>query len=242
MSGFSPRRPGRPEPASEIAARWVLGQEEGALAEREARRFADWLAEDPAHVAAYEDALWALDATARHAGAPELMALREAALAARGGRRRRPAWGAAIALVAASVLAFWLGGPSLLGLSPDFAPGVGVARRAARPAVDPSHAEYRTAIGERSAIALADGSIVTLDTDSDLEVAYSAGERGVHLLRGQALFEVAKGQRAPFQVYAKGQRITAVGTVFDVRLDGDAVKVSMVEGVVRVRATDSPAP
>ncbi|MGI9169538.1 MAG: FecR family protein, partial [Caulobacteraceae bacterium] len=40
----------------------------------------------------------------------------------------------------------------------------------------------------------------------------------------------------------KGQRITAVGTVFDVRLDGDAVKVSMVEGVVRVRAKDSPAP
>ncbi len=42
------------------------------------------------------------------------------------------------------------------------------------------------------AITLPDGSIATLDTDSALKIGYTTAERGVRLLRGQALFEVAK--------------------------------------------------
>ena len=80
---------------------------------------------------------------------------------------------------------------------------------------------------------------------SVLKVAYSDNERGVRLLRGQALFDVAKNKRVPFQVYAGDRRITAVGTVFDVRLVGERVKVALVEGVVtvvRVAPAASPAP
>lgn len=95
---------------------------------------------------------------------------------------------------------------------------------------------YRTGIGERSGVVLPDGSIATLDTDSQLRVAYSVAERGVYLLKGQALFEVAKGQPKPFQVYAGGKRITALGTTFNVRIEDGEVQVSMVEGVVRVRS------
>jgi len=58
----------------------------------------------------------------------------------------------------------------------------------------------------------------------------------VYLLKGQALFDVAHGKPIPFQVYANGQRITAVGTVFNVRIEGDQVRVSMVEGTVKVRS------
>lgn len=234
MTGFPLRRPGQPEPASEAAAFWVLRQEEGPLSGSEEQQFADWLGEDPAHATAYEDALWALDAATRHAGAAKIMAMRGAALAARGDRRHLWRWTGG-SLLAASVAAFlaWTAFPVVED-------DVGTATRVVQGPTDPASASYRTAIGERSAITLPDGSVATLDTDSAVRVAYSAGERGVYLLKGQALFDVAKGKPNPFQVYAKGQRITAVGTMFNVRINGDEVRVSMVEGVVRVRPAPAP--
>ncbi|HUE79649.1 MAG TPA: FecR domain-containing protein [Sphingomicrobium sp.] len=99
---------------------------------------------------------------------------------------------------------------------------------------------YHTGIGERSAILLPDGSLATLDTDSELQVNYSRSERAVILAKGQALFEVAEGKPLPFQVYAGDQRITAIGTTFNVKLHGGQVRVSMVEGVVKVRPTKPP--
>jgi transmembrane sensor len=96
---------------------------------------------------------------------------------------------------------------------------------------------YQTAVGERLDATLPDGSRVTLNTDSRLRVAYDGRERRLVLERGQALFEVAHGQPRPFVVLAAGQRITATGTVFDVRLERDnQVRVTLVEGRVLVRA------
>ena len=52
---------------------------------------------------------------------------------------------------------------------------------------------------------------------------------------GQAWFQVAKNPTRPFIVEAGGQRVTALGTEFDVRLaDKDAVQVTLVEGRVTV--------
>ena len=230
MTRIPLRRPGRSAPANEAAAAWVLRQEDNPLSQAEERQFADWLSQDPRHVAAYQDALWALDATARHAGEPELLALRAAALGAVRDCRLPWNWTAGLAVAAAMVAAvgLWL-------VEPAASPVIGKASRVAERAFDPSRIVYRTAIGERSAIVLPDGSIATLDTDSQVRVAYGPAERGVYLLRGQALFEVAHGKPAPFQVYAGSQRITAVGTKFNVRLEGAEVRVAMVEGSVKVR-------
>ena len=234
MSGLPLRRPWHPEPAAQEAAAWVLLHEEGELSETNQRRFADWLAQDPAHVAAYDDALWALDAAARHAGDSQMLALRNAALAARGGRRRFWGWtgGIGLAAAAAAGIVFWT--------APVAQSPVGVATRFAHNAADPRASTYQTGIGERAAISLPDGSVATLDTDSRIRVAYSGAARAVYLLKGQALFEVAHGKPAPFEVYARGQRITAVGTVFNVRIDGDEVRVSMVQGAVKVRPAATP--
>jgi transmembrane sensor len=236
MIGPSTRRPWHPEPASEAAASWVLLHEQGELSDANQRRFADWLAEDEAHIQAYEDALWALDAAARHAGDPEMRALRGAALGARGNRRRVWSWAGGIGAVAAAASV-----AVVLWTAPVEQSPVGTASRVAEKTSDPKTNIYQTGIGERSAISLPDGSVATLDTDSQIRVAYSDQERGVYLLKGQALFDVAHGKPVPFQVYAKGQRITAVGTVFNVRIEGDEVRVSMVEGRVKVRATPPPS-
>jgi len=99
---------------------------------------------------------------------------------------------------------------------------------------------FRTGVGERAVINLPDGSVATLDTDSEMRVAYSQNARAIYLVSGQALFEVAHGRPQPFQVFAKGQRITAVGTVFNVRIEGAAVRVSMVDGAVRLNEQVQP--
>jgi transmembrane sensor len=52
-----------------------------------------------------------------------------------------------------------------------------------------------------------------------LEVRLCAQPREVRLLKGQALFKVAKDPGRPFDVLAADERITALGTMFDVRLD-----------------------
>jgi transmembrane sensor len=93
---------------------------------------------------------------------------------------------------------------------------------------------FRTAVGQRSTITLADGSRVTLNTASRIRVAYSKGERQLLLDEGQAWFEVAKDSARPFIVHAGGQRVEAHGTAFDVRVLGDRTEVMLAEGRVTV--------
>lgn len=94
---------------------------------------------------------------------------------------------------------------------------------------------YETAIGERSTVSLSDGSIVTLNTNSKIEVDYAGKHRTIRLVRGQGYFEVAKDLDRPFSVTAGGKRVVALGTVFDVRFDKkDIVQVTLVEGRVQV--------
>lgn len=94
---------------------------------------------------------------------------------------------------------------------------------------------FRTAIGERSALTMSDGSVIVLNTNTLVNINFSPKERHVRLMGGQAWFQVAKNPDRPFLVEAGGQRVTALGTAFDVRLaDKDAVQVTLVEGRVTV--------
>jgi transmembrane sensor len=100
------------------------------------------------------------------------------------------------------------------------------------------HNVYETIVGGLEAIPLSDGSHVTLNSDSELQVAVTAKERGVELNHGEAFFEVAKDPTRPFIVKAGHARVIAVGTQFSVRREGDQVDVVVIEGHVRVE-TDS---
>jgi transmembrane sensor len=216
------------------AAGWLERQEAGQLAAADQARLDAWLAADAEHARAYEAMARVYAVADEHAAEPEIMGLRQAALAARASDRR-PMWRAAAAAgLAVAVGLGWSGVASLSG-APSATPSpIARVAEALSASADPASAIYRTKVGERLTFNLPDGSVTTLNTDSILKVAYSDGERGVKLVRGQALFEVAKNKQVPFRVYAGDRRITAVGTVFDVRLDGRKVKVALVEGVVRV--------
>jgi transmembrane sensor len=59
--------------------------------------------------------------------------------------------------------------------------------------------------------------------------------RRVTLARGQASFAVAHDPAHPFTVDAGGDRVTAIGTRFDVRRDGDVTSVTLIEGRIRIK-------
>ena len=99
---------------------------------------------------------------------------------------------------------------------------------------------YATQIGELKTIALADGSIARLNTDTLLEIGYRADERRVRVVKGEAMFEVTKDVERPFIVAAAATTVRAVGTQFAVHLARDeGVEVVVSEGQVELARAQS---
>jgi transmembrane sensor len=95
---------------------------------------------------------------------------------------------------------------------------------------------YATGVGEVRLFSLQDGSQVRLDTDSRVSVRYARDERRLVLDRGRALFTVATDRTRPFVVDAGRTTVTALGTRFDVRRERTAARVTLLTGVVEIRA------
>lgn len=93
---------------------------------------------------------------------------------------------------------------------------------------------YRTEHGEQALHRLPDGTTLRLNTETAVDVNYDRRERVVHIASGQALFKVAHDEPRQFRVLAGDAEIVAVGTWFDVRLVGESVVVTVVEGQVDV--------
>jgi transmembrane sensor len=90
---------------------------------------------------------------------------------------------------------------------------------------------------------LPDNSVITLNTDTLLQVSLGAHARSVTLQRGEAQFKVAHDPRRPFTVTTPQVAVTAVGTVFQVRDTDAATEVLLLEGRVKVApagATSQP--
>lgn len=223
-------RRNQPDPAlspQKAAAWWFTRLQSDKATSHDRARFAAWRDANPEHAHAFAriEAAWKRMELA--AGTPTVVAARTASLV-EPRLRRQLAAAAAVLLVVGGA---GLGALALLQRNP----GVSIAEL---PLIllgkGPDRGTFSTAVGERSTITLADGSVMTLDTDSATSVAYTAEARSITLTRGRALFEVAKNDKQPFIVEAGDRRITAVGTVFDVRLQQAQVQVTLVEGQVIV--------
>ena len=93
-------------------------------------------------------------------------------------------------------------------------------------------AEYATRQGEIRRLPLSDGSVMTINSGSNLTVVMEKQARRVELAQGEAWFEVAKDAHRPFVVAAGDIRVRAVGTAFSVRRRETGVEVQVTEGVV----------
>ena len=100
---------------------------------------------------------------------------------------------------------------------------------------------YSSELGEVRQIPLADGTRVTLNTNTALQVEFSRRSRLVTLERGEAYFEVARDPQRPFIVVGSSAQARAVGTAYDVRLGEEAgeMRIRVMAGRVAVEPPPS---
>ncbi len=96
----------------------------------------------------------------------------------------------------------------------------------------PRSERIMTARGEIRRLPLADGSIATIDTESELRFALTRESRRIAIAHGQAWFHVAKDRTRPFIVDAGIAQVHAVGTAFAVSRADDRVEIAVSEGTV----------
>lgn len=216
------RRP--PENPQEAAIWWAARRRLNPASFASDERFAQWM-KDEANQRAWDEVVRRDDQIGGFATMPEIREMRLHALDMarhQSGRRRRK-WVAASAIAASLAIIVAFDGMPRLDL------------RASDPATTEHVQRFATAIGQRRDVLLSDGSSVTLNTGSLIEVRFSPDRRDVRLLQGQAMFNVAKDVDRPFVVSARNREVTAIGTSFDVQIRQDGrVQVLLVEGRVRV--------
>lgn len=199
------------------AAEWLERLSGGPLERAEKRRLQQWLQGGDGHRELFERMLatWgdpALAAAAEQIGQPGTASA----------QRRSRAMG--IAAVAACLLCalLWVA----LGTGP--APAEPIA--------------YQSAIAEEKSVALEDGSELSLEADSALDVQYRADARRIRLHRGAAYFSVARDRQRPFTVISGDTSVRALGTEFSVDRIGGGIDVRVHEGTVRVSRPAMPRP
>lgn len=223
---------------SQAAAEWFVIMRGPVVSEADRAGFAAWLQASPVHVRAYLDVtrLWD-DAAQLDPGLPleedfervadNVLPMREAVqqrMDARAAGDREPASAVPrrkkkgrFHAVAASIVL--LGGLA----------GAATWWQFQQPPT------YITQVGEQRVITLEDGSIVRLNSRSEVKVRMRSEQRLIELADGQALFEVAKDAQRPFIVRSGNVTARAVGTQFDVYRKPTGTVVTVVEGQVEVR-------
>ena len=194
---------------------WVAREDRGLLDTREQAERDRWLKQDPRHFGAYARARAAFANMDRASALGSGADLKQFATRASRWRTWRvlPAVGAVAAACLVIVVSSWQFGPD----------------------------HYSTRLGEVLRVPLPDGSVVTLNSQSSVDVDFGDGARRLTLRHGEALFDVAKDPRRPFVVTAGDAKVTAVGTSFSVlREKDDGVQVVVREGVVKVDEAHAP--
>jgi transmembrane sensor len=109
--------------------------------------------------------------------------------------------------------------------------------RGVGPAPSPIATEhYATTRGQHAEVQLADGSALTLNGATDVDVTLAPDRRTVTLRSGEAYFDVAHDPTRPFVVQAGASSARVLGTAFDLNLTGGHVELEVYRGAVRFGA------
>jgi transmembrane sensor len=185
--------------------------------------FVEWLA-DPLNRGAFDAVCAGWNAFADQSISPELIGLRRAALASAGRQgARRGRWAALHHRWVWQATAAVMAGLLFVGIWTVFFQG---------------RQTYVTALGERRVLTLTDGTRVSLDSNTRLDVHYTKYARNLRLERGQARFDVAHDMRRSLTVKVGAETVVAVGTSFNVEQLGTKVLVTLIEGRVVVNDND----
>jgi transmembrane sensor len=210
--------------AGDQALAWVMRLASGTATTADAEALRRWRGESAAHRLAFAEAklLWdALGPAAKEVAlrsGPTSAPARSTTLIG-----RRALLGGALAASAAAV--------GYVGSKPPFRfwPSVGELR-----------ADFRTATGERRPVVLSGDVSLILNTQTSIGLARaSTGPREIELISGEAAIHAHSSTAARFDVVAAGGRATATAARFDMRRDGETVRVACLDGVVRVERNES---
>lgn len=209
------------------ACDWLARLDSGAISDAEAIQLKDWLREDARHARILMEVAEVMDKMTVLSYLAPLFPLGDQVLAQPGDKGSNwfsglfsPAYVVAACLAMVAVV-LW-NYQAIEPLAPPKLTAV-VATNS-----------YTSHIGEIRTISLTDGSRVTLNSNSRLDVNFTDVERRFLLVRGEAKFDVAHDTNRPFRVLADGNLVTAVGTSFNVEIARDAVEVTVTDGIIEV--------
>ncbi len=210
-------RPASDDTRLEEAGVWCARLADGSMSPVEQAAFTALLESDQANAAAFDRTAATWQAAEGLAGSPGMIAMRANALeSARRANQRRWTRGGGIrtlAAVAATLVVAVIVGATWTRYVPK---------------------AFVTNLGERRIVALSDGSKISLDADTEVDVRFLGDRRQLWLKRGRAKFDVAKDPLRPFSVAAGHKVIVATGTQFSVELINTQVRVVLYEGHVAV--------
>jgi transmembrane sensor len=231
---------------SEQAAHWWVVLNDGIATHAEKKAFGEWVARGPDRVEAYlqtADLMQTLKSrNVRWPSTPSDVLIREAQLAP---PEPLPFSGSSSGRCLHSAPSLRMGGGQF-GRSIVAAVrqkprnltrpllAVAVVAVAAAWLMSAGPQQFRTKLGEQRSVVLDDGSRVTLNTTSKIEVDLRKDRRLVRLVEGEAFFEVAHDVARPFDVQAGHTMFRAVGTEFNVDLRPSRTTLTVVEGHVAV--------
>lgn len=180
------------------------------------RKFRRWRDADPRHAAAFDRVKQSFGQAGLLRHSPLAASTQLEPITRKQESTLRPALAAALAiviLVPAGVILFRGGSPLFGGTEAVM---------------------LMTNIGEIKQVDLADGSKVTLDTATKIEVKISRTHRSAHLRHGRARFQIAQGN-SPFVVETASTTITAREGVIDVEQGAQQDRVQVLAGAADVR-------
>ncbi len=199
------------------AAQWFNLERSGDMTVDDDHRFRTWLDQSEAHRDAYRlvGRAWAVASTIPYDA--EKAVAREPDLAA---ERRPLPWRRHFALAASLLLMFTV--------------GFGIYQTGLTDLGTKQDQRFRTGMGQTTTVTLPEGSVVTLDSETEIQLRETSTERRVDLVGGRAFFRVAPDPSRPFIVNAGGKSVRAIGTAFEVSFEHGNMVVTLAEGKVRV--------
>jgi transmembrane sensor len=212
----------------EQACLWAaFFQSDADLSDKD-EEFKMWLAQSECHKKSYNHVILSMEALDIVRDDTDILALRKAALKRPQDKKQNFDW----IRIAAVMIFVTCAGYLLIGQNFNDIEGFVTAELKQNTHKNLNLIE--TAIGERSTVTLSDGSVIQLDTNTQIRTRFTPDRRLIVLTRGQAGFEVAKNVNRPFIVLAGDQKITAVGTEFEVRTGAKGTAVTLLEGKVLI--------
>ncbi len=201
----------------DAAINWQLCLDCGSGSAQERAEFERWHAASEEHARAWSQ-LGMLDQRFAAAAGPARKALQQSRAGLRQRVRKLGSGLASLALVAG--LLSWMNAHQSLGYW---------------------LADQRTATGETRSLRLDDGTLISLNTHSAVDIRFSAKERLIVLHDGEISIETGHkdNDSRPFVVVTDDGRMRALGTRFLVRLEDQGTRLSVLQSAVAAKPQES---